>query len=103
MPLGLTLLTIAVARIIKIIVSGRKAIVAEAQATSKFRKAIANLGKKLGSLLRPLLNVVAQVISLGAKGLAWLASMTIINRIDGNIFESPRKVIMFCRRIHNSP
>ena len=46
-----------------------------AQATSKFAKAVlANLGKKLWPVLGPLLNVIAQAISWGAKGLAWLAS-----------------------------
>ena len=73
--LGLTSVTIIVAWIIMTItVSVRKALVAGAEVTSKFGKAVANLGKKLGSLLGPHLNVVAQVISLGAGSLGWLAS-----------------------------
>ena len=76
---GLSALAISVAGIITtIIVSARKAILRGLQATGKFAKALYNLGKKLGSLaakpLAPLLNIIAQVISLGAKGLAWLAS-----------------------------
>ena len=51
----------------------RNAIAQGAKATSKFAKAVANLAKKLGPLLGSLLNVVAQVIYWGVKGLAWLA------------------------------
>ena len=68
-------LTIPVAGIITTIVIGaRKALIKCAQATGKFAKAVYNLGKKLGALLAPILNVIAQALSWGAKGLAWLAN-----------------------------
>ena len=68
-------MVISIAGIITtIIVGARKAIAQGAQATSKFAKAVANLGKKRLPVLGPLLNVIAQAISWGAKGLAWLAS-----------------------------
>ena len=68
-------LAISIAGIITTIVIGaRSAIVKGAQVTSKFAKAVANIGKKLCPVLGPLLNVIAQAISWGAKGLTWLAS-----------------------------
>ena len=71
---GLSALAISIAGIITTIIVGtRKAIIKGAQATSKFAKAVANIGKKLWPLLGPLLNILAQAISLGAKGLAWLS------------------------------
>ena len=72
---GLLALAVSIAGIITtIIFSARKTILRGAQATGKFAKALYNLGKKLGSSLVPLLNIIAQVISLRAKGLAWLES-----------------------------
>ena len=72
---GLSALAVSVAGIITTIIVGvRKAILRGSQATGKFAKALYNLGKKLGSLITPLLHIIAQVISLGAKGLTWLAS-----------------------------
>ena len=71
---GLSAMAISIAGIITtIIVSARKAILCGAQRTGKFAKALYSLGKKLGALLAPLLNILAQAISLGAKGLEWLA------------------------------
>ncbi|CAB3986982.1 Hypothetical predicted protein [Paramuricea clavata] len=73
--LGLSAIAITVAGIITTVVIGaRTAIIKGAQATSKFAKALANLGKKLGPTLLPLFNMLAKLVSLGAKGLAWLAS-----------------------------
>ena len=63
---GVSALVISVAGII----GARKAISTGARATGKFAKALYNLGKKLGPLLAPLLNIIAQAISWGAKGLA---------------------------------
>ena len=72
---GFSALAVSTAGIMTtIIVSARKAILRGAQATGKFAKALCNLGKNSGSLIAPLLNIIAQVISLGAKGLTWLAS-----------------------------
>ena len=70
---GLSAISIA-GTITTIIVSAKKAILCGSQATGKFAKALYNLGKKLGALLGPILNILAQVIPIGAKGLAWLAS-----------------------------
>ena len=67
---GLSVIAISIAGITTtIIVSARKAILRGAQATGKFPKALYNLGKTLGALLAPLLNILPQAISLGAKGL----------------------------------
>ena len=72
---GLSALIVSIVGIITtIIVSARKASLRGAQATEEFAKALYNLGQKLGSLIATLLNIIAQVISLGSKGLAWLAS-----------------------------
>ena len=72
---GLSALTVAIAGIITtIIVRAGKALVKGGEATGKFSKALYNVGKKLGSFIAPLLNIIAQIISLGAKGLEWLAS-----------------------------
>ena len=72
---GLPAVAISTAGIINtLIVSVRDAILHGAQATRKFAKALYNLSKMLGSLIAPLLNIITQVISLGAKGSVWLAS-----------------------------
>ena len=72
---GISALAISIPGIITtIIVGARKALIKGAQATGKFAKAVYNLGKKLGALLAPILNVIAQALSWGAKGLAWLAN-----------------------------
>ena len=66
---------ISVAGIITtIIIGARKAILHGSQATGKFAKALYNLGKKRGSSIAPLLYILAQAISLGAKRLTWHAS-----------------------------
>ena len=73
--IGLAGISISIAGgLTHIIVGLRTAIVIGAQATRKFSKVVANLAKKLWPILGPLLNVIAQAISWGAKGLAWLAS-----------------------------
>ena len=72
---GLSAVAILIAGIITtIIVSARKAILCGGQTTWKFAKTLYNLGQKLGSFIAPLLNIIAQDILLGAKGLTWLAS-----------------------------
>ena len=71
---GVSALAISIAGITTTIVIGaRKALKKGAQATGKFAKAVYNLGKKLGPLLAPILNIIAQAITWGAKGLAWLS------------------------------
>ena len=60
---GLSALAVSTAGIITtIIIDARKAILHGAQATGKFAKALYNLGKKLGSLAAPILNVLAQAL-----------------------------------------
>ena len=56
-----------------VIIAGRGAVKATAKATGKLAKALVNLGKKLGPLIAPFLNLLAQAISWGAKGIAFLA------------------------------
>ena len=73
--IGLSAIAIGIAGIITtIIISARKAILSGAQVTRAFAKALYDLGKKLGPLLAPLLNIFSQVISFGGKGLLWLAN-----------------------------
>ena len=38
------------------------------------KKALANLAKKVGPILVPIINGIASALSWGAKGVAWLAS-----------------------------
>ena len=56
-----------------VIIAGRSAVKSTAKATGRLAKALVNLGKKLGPLIAPLLNLMAQAISWGAKGIAFLA------------------------------
>ena len=56
-----------------VIIAGRSAVKATAKATGRLAKALVNLGKKLGPLIVPFLNLMAQAISWGAKGIAFLA------------------------------
>ena len=44
-----------------------------ANATGKLAKALVNIGKKLGPLIAPILNLMAQAISWGAKGIEFLS------------------------------
>ena len=72
---GVSALAISIGAIITTIIVGtRKALVKGAQATGKFSNAVYNLGKELGSLQAPLLNIISEAIALGAKGLAWSAN-----------------------------
>jgi hypothetical protein len=57
-----------------LLVHARGAIVGTAKATSSVAKALANLAKKAGPVLVPVLNTIAAALSWGAKGIAWLAS-----------------------------
>ena len=72
--IGISAIAITIAGIATtVIIAGRKAVKATARATGKLAKALVNLGKKLGPLIAPLLNLMAQAISWGAKGLAFLS------------------------------
>ena len=72
---GLTGVAVSAAGLITtLLVHARGAIVGTAKATSRVAKALANLAKKAGPVLVPVLNAVATALSWGAKGIAWLAS-----------------------------
>ena len=89
---GLSAIPISVVGIITtIIVVVRKAVLHGVQATGKSAKALYNLGKKLGLLIAPLLNIIAQVISLGANGLEWLASNLSISSCIYTLYSSRMK------------
>ena len=71
---GISAIAITIAGIATtVIIAGRNAVKATAKATGKLAKALVNLGKKLGPLIAPLLNLMAQAISWGAKGIAFLS------------------------------
>ncbi|CAB4009507.1 Hypothetical predicted protein [Paramuricea clavata] len=72
---GLTGIAISTAGLITtLLVHARGAIVKTAKATGKVAKALANLAKKAGPILVPILNTIATALTWGAKGIAWLAS-----------------------------
>ncbi|CAB4039021.1 Hypothetical predicted protein [Paramuricea clavata] len=72
---GLTGIAISTAGLLTtILIHARGAIVKTAKATGKVAKALANLAKKAGPILVPILSAVATALSWGAKGVAWLAS-----------------------------
>ena len=71
---GLSAIAITIAGIVTtVVVAGRKAVGQAARTTGKLAKALVNVGKKLGPLIAPLLNLMAQAISWGAKGLEILS------------------------------
>jgi hypothetical protein len=72
---GLTGIAVSTASLITaLLIHARGAIIGTAKATSKVAKALANLAKKAGPILVPILNAIATALSWGAKGIAWLAS-----------------------------
>ena len=72
---GLTGVAVSTAGLITaLLIHARGAIIGTAKATSKVAKALANLAKKAGPILVPILNAIATALSWGAKGIAWLAS-----------------------------
>ena len=71
---GISAIAITIAGIATtVIIAGRSAVKAAGRATGRLAKALVNLGKKLGPLIAPLLNLMAQAISWGAKGIAFLS------------------------------
>ncbi|CAB3979194.1 Hypothetical predicted protein [Paramuricea clavata] len=67
---GISAVAISVAGIITTIIMGDRSVAKKgARATSKFAKAMANLAGKVGPILASVLNLVAKVLSWGAKGL----------------------------------
>ena len=72
--IGLSAIAITIAGIVTtVVIAGRRAVKSAAKATGKLAKALVNIGKKLGPLIAPLLNLMAQAISWGAKGIEFLS------------------------------
>ena len=72
--IGLSAIAITIAGIVTtVVIAGRRAVKSAAKATGKLAKALVNIGKKLGPLVAPLLNLMAQAISWGSKGLEFLS------------------------------
>jgi hypothetical protein len=72
---GLVGIAVSTASLITaLLIHARGAIVKTAKYTGKVAKALANLAKKAGPILVPILNTIATALSWGAKGVAWLAS-----------------------------
>ena len=72
--IGLSAIAITIAGIVTtVVIAGRRAVRSAAKAIGKLAKALVNIGKKLGPLLAPLLNLMANVISWGAKGIEFLS------------------------------
>ena len=72
---GISAVAISVAGIITTIIMGVRSVAKKgARATSKFAKAMANLAGKVGPVPASVLNLVAKVLSWGAKGIALLAN-----------------------------
>ena len=72
---GLTGIAVSTASLITaLLIHARGAIIGTAKATSKVAKALANLAKKAGPILVPVLNAIATALLWGAKGITWLAS-----------------------------
>ena len=71
---GLSAVAISVAGILTtVIMTGRNALKRGGRSVSKFGKAVANLAKKFGPVLAALGNLIAKILTLGAKGISWLS------------------------------
>ena len=71
---GVSAIAISVAGIITMaVVAGRNAVKKGAKAVGQFGKALANLAKKAGPAIATILNVLAQVLTWGAKALEFLS------------------------------
>lgn len=71
---GLSAVAITIAGVITtIVVAAKNAVKKGANFTKKLAKKIYELGKKLGPLLAPILNVLGKIVEMGARGLGWLA------------------------------
>ena len=71
--LGLSAVAISVAGIITaIVIRARNALKQGAKAVGNLGKAIANIGKNFGAVISAVLNLISQILSWGAKGIAFL-------------------------------
>ena len=72
---GLSAVLISAAGILTtILIAGRGAIRSGARATKNFASVLAKIAKKSAPVFGALLNLIGSALSLGAKGLAWLAN-----------------------------
>ena len=72
---GISVVAISVAGIITTIVMGARTVVKRgASATSKFAKSLAKVAEKAAPVIGGLLNLAAKVLTLGAKGINFLAN-----------------------------
>ena len=71
---GVSAVAISIAGIITAaVVAGRNAVKKGAKAVGQFGKALANIAKKAGSAIATILNILAQVLTWGAKALEFLS------------------------------
>ena len=71
---GVSVIAISIAGIITTVVMGaRSAVKRGARAVSKFGRAVANIEKKFGPVSSALGSLIAKVVTLGAKGIEFLA------------------------------
>ena len=71
---GVSAVAISVAGIVTaVVMSGRNAVKKGAKAVGQFGKALANLAKKAGPAIATILNILAQVLTWGAKALEFLS------------------------------
>ncbi len=71
---GVSAVAISVAGIVTaVVMAGRNAVKKGAKAVGQFGKALANLAKKAGPAIATILNVLAQVLTWGAKALEFLS------------------------------
>ena len=72
--IGFSAIAISIAGIITtVVIAGRKAVKETAKGVGSVAKALFNLGKKLGPLIAPMLNILATAVSWGVKGLEFLS------------------------------
>ena len=72
--IGLSAIAITIAGIVTtVVIAGKRTLKSAGKATGKLAKALVNIGKKLGPLIAPSLNLMAQAISWGAKRLELLS------------------------------
>ena len=72
--IGFSAIAISIAGIITtVVMAGRKAVKDTAKGVGMVAKALFNLGKKLGPLIAPIINILATAVSWGVKGLEFLS------------------------------
>ena len=71
---GMSAVAISIAGIITIVIAGRNAVKKGAKAVGQFGKALANIAKKAAPAIATILNILAQVLTWGAKALEFLSS-----------------------------